>query len=101
MAIINKKAISIDVDVKFHVETDTAYQALNIIDIWLAENPGRKIEIEQFEDGTWCNNLISAPEETAAAKATAENNIDIDSFATKLSHRAEGLLSELNAKAKH
>lgn len=63
MAVINKRELTIDVDVKFHVETDTAFHALTIIDIWLAENPKRKIETVQFSDGTWCNNLIPAPDE--------------------------------------
>ena len=64
MAFAIKRKISVDVDVKFHIETDTAFQALNIIDIWLAENPKRKIETMQFSDGTWCNTLIPAPDET-------------------------------------
>lgn len=57
------QTLDIDVNVKMHVDTDTAYNALNIIDIWLAENPGRKIETKQFEDGTWCNNLIPSKDE--------------------------------------
>lgn len=50
----------ITVNVKLHVDTDTAMQALNIINIWLSEDPRRQIEIEQFDDGTWRNSLIDA-----------------------------------------
>ena len=86
MTVINKKAISVDVDVKFHVETDTALQALNIIDIWLAENPDRKIEIEQFEDGTWCNNLIPAPDERETEKKTFKERFERHKARMKIEH---------------
>ncbi len=59
----NRTSLDIDVNVKLRVDTDTAYQALNIIDIWLDENPRRQIEVKQIEDGTWINNLITAPED--------------------------------------
>lgn len=50
--------LEIDVDIKFHVEDGIAYSALNIIDMWLSENPKRQIETEQFDDGSWVLNLI-------------------------------------------
>lgn len=68
MATINKSAITVDVDVKMHIDTDTAYKALTIIDIWLGENPGRRLEARQSTDGTWITNLFSADDECGIQK---------------------------------
>ena len=85
MAQLNKRPLTVDIDVKLHVDIDVAYQALNIIDIWLDENPLRKIEVEQLEDGTWCNNLIPGSdewgvleEETTPKAAAPSDSVNID-----------------------
>ena len=65
MAIINKGVVTIDVDVKMHVDIDTALKALNIIDIWLDENPERQIEAAQCSDGKWIMNLIPEAKESS------------------------------------
>ena len=53
MAAVTKTPITVEVDVKLHVDTDTAYGAAKIIEIWLNENPEREIEAEQGFDGKW------------------------------------------------
>jgi hypothetical protein len=58
MAVINRKTLTIDANVKFHVDTDVAYDALTVVKIWLNEDSDRKLEAEQLDDGTWILHLF-------------------------------------------
>ena len=58
MAKINRKTLTIDANVNFHVDTETAYDALTIIKIWLNEDSDRQLESEQLDDGTWILHLF-------------------------------------------
>lgn len=53
-----KNELLIDVDVKMHVDTKVARQAMDIVDIWLNEDGRRSLRGMCLNDGSYHTELV-------------------------------------------